>query len=231
MVPGTIRHITRTALLVWITLAWEGALAETPEGESWDGLVEVKAPRASRAWIMPEVDVRSYTKMRLEGAGIHYRPVKKVSRSAAMSGRVDEFPIDEDARARLQEIVRETFVEELAKTERFEIVEEPGPHTITVRAALLDVVSHRPPDTVGRSDVYVSVYGEATLALEIVDSQSNTTIARAVQRRAAQPPGGQLRLANPVTGQAEVRRLMNTWARELRRLLDGIDEVWERETQ
>ena len=54
-----------------------------------------------------------------------------------------------------------------------------------IRGGLIDVVSHVPPETVGRSDIYLKSVGEATLVIEISDSESNAPLVRIVDRRAA----------------------------------------------
>jgi hypothetical protein len=90
---------------------------------------------------MPGVDTSTYTSIRLEGAGIHFRPVKRQHRSA----RAGEFPVTEANRERLREMAQEIFPEELAKTERFEVVDSDGPDTLIVKGALLDVISRVPP--------------------------------------------------------------------------------------
>jgi hypothetical protein len=196
---------------------------DQPSGPTWDGLVEVRGgSRSARVWIMPGIDMKTYTRMRIEDAPIQLRPVKRGG-----SSNKQEYPISEKGRERLQQAVREIFPEELAKTQRFEVVRADGPDTVVVRVALLDVVSRVPPERVGRSDTWVSVFGEATLAIEILDSESGAVIARAVERRAAQPAGSGMRHADPVATRSEVRRLMRTWARRLRTVLDEIDERWD----
>jgi hypothetical protein len=122
-------------------------------------------------------------------------------------------------------MAQEIFPEELAKTERFDVVDSNGPDTMVVKGALLDVVSRVPPQQAGRSNIITSVFGEATLVIEFIDSDSGAVIARAVERRAAQVAGGQMRDANTVTAQAEARRLMRSWATRLRGVLDEVDEI------
>ncbi len=118
-------------------------------------------------------------------------------------------------------MAQEIFPEELSKTERFEVVDTDGPDTMIVKGALLDVVSRVPPQSAGRTNTLASVFGEATLVIELIDSESGAVIARAAERRAAQAPGGQMRDANTVTARAEARRLMRSWAVRLRGVLDG----------
>jgi hypothetical protein len=219
-----LRDLARDSRLLFLTLLMvplAGHTQEQPSGPAWDGLVEVEASRSARVWLMPGIDMSTYTSMRVEGAGIQFRPVKRRGRNAR------EFQISEQDRQRLQETAQGIFTEELSKTERFEVVETDGPHTVIVRGALLDVVSNVPPDRAGRSDNFVSVFGEATLAIEILDSESQAVIARAVERRAAQPPGGRMERANAVTTRAEVRRLLRRWAERLRTVLNEVDEFWD----
>ncbi len=198
-----------------------GNAQEQPSGPAWDGLVEVEGRGNTRVWVMPGVDMSTYTSIRLESAGMHFRPVKRQSRLA----RAGEFPISDTNKKRLRAMAQEIFPEELAKTKRFEVVDTDGPDTMIVKGALLDVISRVPPQQAGRSHTIVSVFGEATLVIEFIDSQSGAVIARAVERRAARTPGGQMRDANSVTAQAEARRLMRSWATRLRVVLDEVDEV------
>jgi hypothetical protein len=150
-----------------------------------------------------------------------------VSRAAARSGRYKEFPISDQDKAQLDKIVDEAFDNELTKTERFEIVEANGPDTIIAVGALLDVVSSVPPEPLGSGEIYVSMFGEATLAIQILDSETGTVLARAVERRAVRPPAGRMTHANAVTANAEVRRTMTAWASGLRQILDELDKVWD----
>jgi hypothetical protein len=114
-------------------------------------------------------------------------------------------------------------MEELGKSNRFNIVNEPGPDTLIVGGGLLDVVSYVPPGPVaGRSRIFLSSVGEATLVLEVRDSQTNRILARAIDWRAASSAAGLATEANRVTTMAEVRRLIRFWASRLREALEGF---------
>jgi hypothetical protein len=91
---------------------------------------------------------------------------------------------------------------------------------LLVRAGLLDVVSRVPPENLGRGNVFIDQVGEATLVLEVRDSQSNTAIARAVDRRAAS--GTNMTESNSVQNRAEVRRLGRRWGALLR---EGLEKM------
>jgi len=197
-----------------------------PEAElSFDGLHKVDNSQADAAWARPDFDISGYTKIMPLSAGIEYRQVKDRGRSSIARSQGGPYFIDDKARARFEELVSEVFTEELKKIERFEIVDEPGPDVLVVVGGLLDVVSYVPPDPVGgRSYVYLSSVGDATLVLELRDSETGTILARSIDRRAAEPIGATLQDSNRVSNAAEVRRLIRHWASRLREGLDGFGQ-------
>ena len=133
--------------------------------------------------------------------------------------------VDDKTRARFEALVDEIFAEEMAKIERFEIVEEAGPDVLTVSVGLLNVTSYVPADNLaGRSGMFIRSVGDATLVLELRDSETDTILARSVDRRAAERPGGDMMNSNSVTNASEVKRLIRTWAKGLREGLDGFGQ-------
>jgi hypothetical protein len=113
------------------------------------------------------------------------------------------------------------FTEELALSEVFTIVTEPGPDVLLIQGILLDVVSFIPEQRAGRSEVFLSRIGEVTVVLEIRESVSGAILARAVERRAAENAGATMSRSNTVTNSAEFRRIARRWATVLR---EGLDE-------
>ncbi len=190
---------------------------------SFDGLHKYDNTRVDAAWAVPELDLSSYHKILPVNVGIEYRDVKDKSRTTMGRSGSGPFFIDDKARAEFEALVSEIFMEELQKSNRFEIVSEPGPGTLIVSGGLLNVTSMVPPDPVGgRSRVYLSSVGDATLVLEVRDSESNTILARAVDRRAAETIGGSFTMSNSVTNSAEVRRLIRHWGKLVREGLEGF---------
>jgi len=196
-----------------------------PDAElSFDGLHMVDNSRADQAWARPDFDISGYTKIWPVGAGVEYRQVKNKGRTSMERSRSGPYFIDDDARARFEELVGQVFKEELQKSEKFELVGEPGPDVMMIRGGLLDVISHVPPDiTAGRSEVFLSSVGEATLVLELRDSETGTILARSIDRRAAQSMGGQLQRSNRAINASEVRRVIRHWGTRLREGLDGFE--------
>lgn len=219
----TFRNLS---LIVISTILATGCAGTTPTvdttdeaGMSFDGLYPVKGGSADYAWARPGADISQYSKIMLQGVGIEYRPGGESGRLHHARSRADHFEISEKQKERLNEILREAFSDELGRSEHFKVVEAPGPDVLLVRGGLLDVVSFVPPEPIGRTEIYLSSVGEATLVLEIRDSVSEAIIARAVDRRAAEDSLG-FNESNRVNNIAEVRRLAKTWARLLRQRLD-----------
>ncbi len=190
---------------------------------TFDGLVRVDNSAFERAWVDPTIDLAGYSKIMAGGARFEYRAVRDVE--SARRSSATEFPISEQGKQRLQADAEEIFLEELAKSRHFELVSEPGPDVLLIRGAMLDIVSRVPPDIVGRGEIYIDRVGEATLVLELVDSMSDETLARAAERGAAQSAGRTGMRSSTVTARAESRRLFRRWAVKLREGLDAFHEA------
>lgn len=197
-----------------------------PDAElSFDGLHKVDNSQADMAWARPDFDISGYTKIWPIGAGIEYRQVKNRGRTSIDRTRGGPYFIDDKSRAQFEELVGTVFREEFEKIEKFELVDGPGPDVLMIRGGLLDVTSYVPPDPVGgRSAVFLSSVGEATLVLELRDSETGTILARSIDRRAAETIGGTFTRSNSVTNSAEARRLIKFWATRLREGLDGFSQ-------
>lgn len=202
-------------------------IQQGPNAEvTYDGLHRIDNAAFKMAWADPEIDFSRYTKIMPGGAFFEFRAVKKTPAATSMRRTNEsEFYIDEKGRERLKEEVSAVFNEELAKSTRFTITDAPGHDVIIIRGGLHDIISRVPPDLIGAGEIYLRSVGEATLILEAVDSQSGEVIYRAVERRSAERPGGDMMRMSPVTTWAEVRRLARGWATKLRNGLDSIPEA------
>ena len=189
---------------------------------SYDGLVQVKRTGFRNVWVKPGVDIVSYTKILPWGVEFHYRDVREVTSASARRSSTTDFPIEENSRARLEEIMAEIFLEELGDTNNFTLTDEPGRDVIRIIGGLHDVISNVPPELTGRGNIYLSRVGQATLVLQIEDSMSGEILARVVDRRAAESTFAGV--SSTVTSISEVRRLARTWARILKNGLDKWHE-------
>ena len=211
------------ALLATLVAGCSGVptIQQGPNAEvTFDGLVRIDNSRFKDAWIDPDVDLKSYSKILPVRAEFEFRAVKRSPTTTAVRGT--EYWISEEDRRKLVDTVSEVFREELAKSEHFTMTDTPGPDTLIIVGMLHDIVSRVPPEYIGRGEVYLSSVGDATLILEARDSLSGETIYRAVDRRSFERGGDIPVRANTVTTWAEVRRAARSWAVRLREGLDSI---------
>jgi hypothetical protein len=216
-----IKPLLIAALALSIPLATFG---QGKPDVSFDGLVQTEADEFKLVYVDPDIDFSVYNKFIPGPASFQFRAVKKTSTATARRNNTNEFWISDKDKQKLSDVVSSIFADELAKSEIFTETTEPGPDTLIIRGALHDLVSHVPPELVGRGEIYLSSVAEATLIIEALDSLSGEVIYRGIERRAAQRPGRQMVVSNPVTTWSEVRRLARLWATHLRQAMDSVRE-------
>lgn len=209
---------------VFMVLAAIGSLqagcATDPSGDpgvalSYDGLVRLEGTIMSQVWVREGFKLGGYNKVMLINAGIRYRPMPTRN----------EFPLTERQKQTFQNLISEEFDKALDRLV-LEQVSEPGPDVLLVRGFMLDVVSTPPPDTPGQDDYWLDSVGQATFVVELVDSQSNAVLIRALDTRAAKTPGQSRQPASGAKG-AEVRRLAARWADMLVDALNDLTAIDE----
>jgi hypothetical protein len=204
-----------SALLLGVSLASAAPRSDVaPVTE--DGLHRIDGSPLAAAWSKPGIDLRGYDKILLQPVGIRFREVK----DPGFRRDANDFPLDDEQKRKLEATIWETLADELGKSKRFTLTDQPGPGVLVAHGALLDVVSHVPPDPIGRGATFVRSLGEATLVIELRDSVSDELYARAVDRRAAEPIAPTRSTA--VNNRAEVRRTVRRWAAVLREQLDEL---------
>jgi hypothetical protein len=197
-----------------------------PDAEvTHDGLVRVQKSVVDAAWVKPTFDLTPYKKLMVVSQGIAFRKLEPVSDFQARNE--SQFPVKEENKERLSRELKTAFETELGKLQRYELVSAPGPDVLLLVGTIIDVVSNIPPDIdsarFGRGGVYLTSVGEATLVMELRDSESGEILGRVADRRAAESPFAFE--VNTVTAWTEVRRLGSYWASLLRRRLEEIEGV------
>jgi hypothetical protein len=181
-----------------------------------DGELEKGKSSFRDTWVNPKVDFTQYSKILIGEGEYQFRdvgPAKKNRSSMHSSSSKQEFGISEEDQAKFQQVVGDSFVKELSKSKKYDIVTEATPGTILVEGAVMDIVSHVPPQSVGRSDVYLSNVASVTLVLELHDAVTGEVLAYVEERRKIGQPGGQINQfstpASSVTVWSDIKR----WAR------------------
>lgn len=224
-----MKDINLKATIYIITFVLTGCAAQPAintqniDQRSFDGLYPIDHTRVDRAWARADLDLSGYTQIKLEGAGIQYRPTRERARTllSGVRNNDSDFPVSAKNRDRLRELVRSEFTRELQKLEHYTLTDASGPNVLIVRGALLDVVSNVPFERPVRSEIYLQSVGEATLMLELIDSETHAVLVRAIDRRTAGRDDFMFE-SNQVTNWVEVKRLARHWARLLRTRLDEL---------
>jgi hypothetical protein len=197
---------------------------------TFDGLHKVDNAQADEAWARPDFDISTYTKIMPVRTTVQYTPAKNMGRSPTERELGGPYFISDESKARFEALVSKTFGEELQQIKHFTFTDKAGPDVLIVSGGLIDVSSYVPPQSVNPgSGIYIRRVGEATLVLELRDSETGTALARSVDRRAAQNMGGNMQESSPSANSAEVYRLIQFWAGRLRDGLDGFVEESENE--
>ncbi len=198
---------------------------ERPLGDT-EGLEKGKSGYRE-TWVNPSADFNQYSKLYLWGATFEYRDVGEAqrTRSTFATGNKQEFGIAPEDRVKFEETVSEIFLNELGKIKELEIVDDIGPDTMILRGGFLDIVSRVPPETIGRTDVYMSTFGEATFVVELIDAETGNVLAVASERRKIEQPGGRIDQFTMRTTSASVHAEVRRWAqRSANKLRSEIDK-------
>ena len=221
-------HGLRTVLpllfaLCATTLAGCATSRPAPPDE-WDGLVLRPGTRLSAIFVKPDAEIVAYRNVLLDPVQVSFArnwDPNRGGRSAASRLNAEDVVAIKDGLAGL---FRETFRAELARG-GYLLVDEPGPDTLRVSAAIIDLYVTA-PDTrsPGRTRTYTANSGRMTLVAELRDSVTGEILARAVDTRSGRSAGSWT-VTNNVTNSADARRAIGVWATALR---EGLDELYGR---
>jgi hypothetical protein len=188
------------------------AFGADPAAESWDGLVEVKSKRLDVVFLAPGADFRPYTKLMVDPTqtAFHKDWIKSQNDQRDISRKVDAEHAQEILEAARTNFA-DVFTEEFSKG-GYAIVDQPGPQVLRVTPGVLNLYVNA-PDVMsgGRSRSYTANAGEATMVLELRDSQTNALLGRVVDQRQTHESLG-MQMSNSVTNRADFRMLFKSWA-------------------
>ncbi len=189
----------------------------------WDGLVRQPNSRLNAVFVRPdaEAEIVAFRSVLLDPVSVSFArdfDPNRRTRSPAQRLNSEDLTAIKD---NLSTLVREVVRDELASG-GYELVEQPGPETLRVTAAIVDLFISAPDTmTAGRSRTYTASSGRMTLVVELRDSVTGELLARAVDTRTGRG-AGTFTVANRVTNTADARRAIRVWASALRQALDDL---------
>lgn len=212
-------------LLTVLALGVGGCASSRPTAPAeWDGLVLQPGARLNSVWVKPDAELPAYRSVMLDPVEVRFARNWDPNRG----GRSQLSRLNADDLAAIQsnlaELFREVFREELARG-GYELVDQAGPDTLRVSAAIVDLYITAPDALApGRTRTYTANAGRMTLVAELRDSTTGEILARAVDARSGRNTGT-LEIANRVTNTADARRAIRVWATALR---EGLDQMYGR---
>jgi len=195
-------------------LATEGDQAVTD-----DGLHRVNPSIMPAAWVRPDFDLSSYTRVLLMPTAVQFRDVRESSNDARSRQLTDEFPLSDDRQEWLRGLWREAVEAKFSQDDTLENYTGDVTSVLIVQGFLVDVVSRIPPLSVGSTYTFVSNPWSVVLVLELRDPANGQLLARTVDTRHAQG----LLEEGAVWHQTE--SLVERWAEVLTERLDQLSEL------
>ena len=207
-----------------------GCATTTPQtGEAWDGLVRQPHPRLDAVFVRPDAgakeDLGAFRSVMLEPVQVSFASDFETGRRSGSAARRLDADDLAAIRQSLADLFQQVFREEL-EAGGYQVVDQPGPETLRVTAAIVDLFISAPDaaQPIGRSRTYTANSGRMTLVVELRDSVTGEILARAVDGRSGRR-GGLLTITNRVTNTADARRALRVWAQALR---EGLDDLYAR---
>jgi hypothetical protein len=197
--------------------------AEPPPEVTPDGLHLYKQTDRRIAYVRPGATFTQYKKVSILDCYVEFSKdwVKTYNRDQRDPSRRIKDSDLERAKTGLQSQFKKIFTEEMQKGGRYQVTDTAGPDVLVLRPALVNIQVNAPDIMApGASSVYVESSGAMTMYVELIDSTSNTLLARVLDGRVDPNRYGQR--SSSVTNRAAADRMMRSWADELRDRLDLV---------
>jgi hypothetical protein len=171
------------------------------------------------AWVRPDFDLSSYTRVLLMPTAVQFRDVRERSDDARTRANTEEFHLEDERKEWFRGLWRQAVEARFAREDSYEHFGGVGSNVLVVQGFLVDVVSRIPPITTGSSYTLISDPWSATVVLELRDATTAELLARTIDRRNAQ---GLLEVG-AVWYQTE--DLVERWAGVLSERLDQLSDL------
>jgi hypothetical protein len=213
--------LTRSILLA-ASLGLLTACASSPQFDySHDGLELRDVRGLDEVWVRPGTDFSSYTKLLVEPVEVAFDPHWDPRRPGSRLPLRDEDR--EQIRTDTAELFDTTFTAQLERSERFKLVDQPGPGALIFEPRIIDLIINAPEDprAVGQVRTYVSEFGRVTLIGELKDADTGAIVARIADREIARAISP-LEFADRFANEREGERIVRRWADALIEPLSGL---------
>jgi hypothetical protein len=178
-----------------------------------EGLAQVRSRHYDVALVRPGTEFSSYRRLIVQEPEVAYRTPDRDRR---------EFALSDEQKSQFHALLKREFELALTGLETLDLVTEAGPDVLDLQVRVQDVVVAVPgPVRAIGATIGLEAAGEATLVMELRDSESEEVLARVYDQRALRG-AAILQDGQPVTGWKDIQKLCAAWAGTARLRLDGL---------
>jgi len=188
-----------------------------------ESLVRIDHTAAKLAYVDPNADFSKYTAILLTPLGLDNVEIIQPQSSFSTIGNRNWQLTDAD-KQRLQQDYREAMIKQLSVKGGYTMVDTAADHVLRISARLTRIAPTAPKDDsrsrpTGRTRMYTEGAGKMGVEVTFSDSETGELLALAKDTRSGSSIWG---INNSVTNAAEVRRVFNAWAMQIRAQLDRV---------
>ena len=188
-------------------------------------LVRVDHARTKLAYIDPSADFKKYSAILLAPLGVENVEIIQPSYSRRAAGNRNWELTDAD-KIRLQNDFQNALSKQLSLRGTYPLVTASGDNVLLIAAKLTRIAPTAPKDDnrsrpAGRSAIVTEGAGKISVEVTFSDSETGEVLALAKDTRSGSSLWG---LNNSITNQAQVRRVFNSWAIQIRGQLDKVHD-------
>ena len=207
------RHLTVFAAIFAVMLTPSQGRADGTL--NYEGLMDVRVGTLDHAQVRPDVVFSVYTGVMLDDVEVAFRTPDRSER---------QFPLDDEQKTNFQECLSQAYLSDLVALRNLELVSEPGRDILRLFIRVQDVTATAAPrsvSNVGRAAMALQAVGEATLVIELFDSQSGEILARGVDTKAIEG-AAMAQDGGLVSRWEDVDKLCARWASTTRQRLESL---------
>lgn len=224
-------RIATLGLFLVTVMFGSGVAADDNLGATYDGLDRLakQEGRFQTTLIHPEVDFSEYSKLCPQTVTLQFREVKRSEHRAATGSirrkrtKRSATPAKKDLTT-FKQVASDAIAQELQRSGEFELVEQAGPETLLVRAAVVDIVSTIPPRSKRGRKVAEPFVAEGIIVFDLIDAESGAIVARIGERRSCE--GGASTAPESTDGEKWLWSSIDAWferaAADLRHELERV---------
>jgi hypothetical protein len=188
--------------------------------DTWDYLIKVNSKRLEAVYLLPNADFRPYTKVMLDPTEVAFKPnwQRDINDgSVGLGNRVSDKQANQIAT-----LARTGFEQIFAKAfgdAGYQVVTAPGPDVLRIITGVLNLYISAPDTGMSMTTNYSAEAGQATVVVEVRDSQTNAVLGRAVD---AQVAGDMAGMRTRASNTEDFKSLFEQWAKTSAR---GLGEL------